>query len=136
MHLNHHRLFAMNTSRYYKKRSSSILWSILCFWWQQSSCAFQPSPLPFQQKGFQTASIQRMVLTSKCTHDTDGSESSSSSEINRRSMIQIINSAILFSCPFTRGQEVSNAAPGLVQFPCNHRLMNTYHFYEIWSKLT
>lgn len=50
-------------------------------------------------------------------------------------MIQIINSAILFSCPFTRGQEVSNAAPGLVQFPCNHRLMNTYHFMRSGQSL-
>ena len=74
-----------------------------------------------------------MALTVKCTHDKDNVNSSP--ELDRRSMIKTATSALLFSFPFTRGQEVSNAAPGLVQFPCNHRLMNTYHFMRSGQSL-
>jgi len=128
----------METSTYREKKFCVIFLSVLSSWCQQKSLAFQPIPaslvnLKIQQNGFQTITIKRRALTVKCTHDKD--DVNSSPELDRRSMIKTVTSALLFTFPFTRGQEVSNAAPGLVQFPCNHRLMNTYHFMRSGQSL-
>jgi len=107
----------------------------------QRSFAFQPM-MPrtsiierkIQETDFHTTSLIRRTLTKKSNHhDTD--EINPSPAIDRRSMIKATTCALLFTVPFTQGQEASYAVPGLVQFPCNHRLMNTYHFMRAGESL-
>jgi len=116
-----------------------IFWLVLAGL-QQRLFAFQPMPITsiverkIQETGFHTTSLIRRTLAAKSNyHDTD--EINPSPVIDRRSLIKATTSALLFTLPFTRGQEPSNAVPGLVHFPCNHRLMNTYHFMRSGESL-
>lgn len=123
-----------------KKHMLPVIFWLVISGMQQRLFAFQPMPITsiverkIQETGFHTSSLIRQTLAAKSNyHDTD--EINPPPVIDRRSIIKATTSALLFTLSFTRGQEPSNAVPGLVHFPCNHPLMNTYHFMRSGESL-
>jgi hypothetical protein len=72
--------------------------------------------------------------------NNDKNNNKNKAAVTRRETISKASSFLLAATSasmgiFTTNSQPANAGPGLVQFPCNYKLMNTYHFMRSGESL-